>query len=207
MPTLLNIPQTQLGPITEPAINIANAVKDGHGQILRTSPTAIFMYGLASGLIIMISIVGLLLVLFDRFFRKENVKTVKFGPRSPDLQGGDKFFLEQKKGMIYEGVVTTFNDSDYYEIRSDDAIDQELVTIPSPTLEEAKMEDDRKESKREMRKTEEEYEYQAFMDRFCMENFASFVGVDVDVDDDDDDDDEEEEEEEEEDGEDEDTTT
>ncbi|TGO19345.1 hypothetical protein BPAE_0344g00010 [Botrytis paeoniae] len=198
MPALFNLPQTQLGPITEPAFDIANAVKDRHGQIPRTSPTAIFMYGLASGLIIMTSIIGLFFVLFDRLFRKENVKTVRFGPRFPDLQGGDKFFLEQKNSMIYEGVVT-FNESDYYEIRTDEAMDQESVIDPSSKLEQVEIEDDRKKSKREMRKAEEEHEYQAFMGRFSIENFASFMDANVDIDDTDDDEEEDEEDYEEED--------
>ncbi|KAF5876786.1 uncharacterized protein Bfra_003193 [Botrytis fragariae] len=181
MPALLNFHQTQLDPITEPVLDIIKAVRYGHGQIPRTSPTAIFMYGLASGLIIMTSIIGLLLVLFDRILRKENVKTIRFGPHFPESQGGDKFFLEQKNGTIYEGIVT-FNESHYYEIRSDEAIDQESVIIPSSKLEQAEIEDDRKKAKREMRKVEEEHEYQAFMGRFSIENFATFMDANVDND-------------------------
>ncbi|TGO88232.1 hypothetical protein BPOR_0175g00060 [Botrytis porri] len=163
MPALLNLHQTRLGPINEPVFEAVNSVKDGHGQTLGPSPTTIFMYGLASGLLIMTSIFVLSAALYDRYCRRKNVKLVKFGPSFPDLQGGNKFFIEQEDGMIYEGVVTV-KKSEYYDIRCDEATGQESVVIPSSKLEQVEIEDDRKKAKMELRKAEEEHEYQAFME-------------------------------------------
>ncbi|TGO11945.1 hypothetical protein BTUL_0098g00070 [Botrytis tulipae] len=103
MPALFDLPQIQFGPIDEPVFDFANAVRDVDGQIPSTFPTAIFMYGLASG---------------------ENLKLVRFGSRFPDLQEGAKFFLEQENDMIYEGVVT-WNESGYYEFKSNEEMEAE----------------------------------------------------------------------------------
>ncbi|TGO33040.1 hypothetical protein BHYA_0271g00100 [Botrytis hyacinthi] len=199
MPALFNPPQTQLGPINEPVFDIANALRDGDGQIPSTFPTAIFMYGLASGMIIVTFIFGLLCVWANRFLRRENLKLVRFSRRFPDLQEGDKFFLEQENGMIYEGVVT-WNESGYHEFKSNEEIEAESFIIPFYKLKQAEIEDDRDKAKRDVRKAEEEHEYQAFMGRFSIENFASFMDavVDDDEDEDEDADDEDEEDEDEE---------
>ncbi|THV50838.1 hypothetical protein BGAL_0134g00200 [Botrytis galanthina] len=180
MPALLNPTQTQLGPITEPIFDFANAVGDHNGQIPGTFPTAIFMYGLASGLTIMISIFCLLVVLFDQYSRRENLKLVRFGTRFPNLQEGDKFSLEQENGMIYEGVVT-LKASDFYEIKSDEGLEQESSMSPFFKLKQAEIQDDRDKAKREIRTSEEEHEYQAFMEHsrvYCYQQwFSKFLMV------------------------------
>ncbi|KAF7860524.1 uncharacterized protein EAF02_010758 [Botrytis sinoallii] len=206
MPALLNLHQTQLGPITEPVLDIVNAVRDANGQIPRTFPTAIFMYGFASGFIGLI----LLAALSHGFQRIKDVKFVKFGPSFPDLRGGDKFFLEQENGIIYEGVVR-FDKSSYCDITIDEVMEQKSVIISSSKLEQAEIEDVQRKAKRELRKAEDDHEYKAFMGSISVHGFASFVdAIDANVDnvdiEDDEDEDDEDDEEKEEDREDEDTT-
>ncbi|TGO53899.1 hypothetical protein BOTNAR_0283g00100 [Botryotinia narcissicola] len=199
MPALFNSPQIEFGPLNEPIFDIANVVGDGDGQIPSIFPIAIFMYGLASGLIIFISIFGLFCVSVNRFIRRENLKVVRFGRRFPDLQEGDKFFLEQENDVIYEGVLT-WNESGYHELKSNEEMEAESIIIPFHNLEQAEIEEDRNKARNKMRKAEEEHEYQAFMGRFSIENFASFmdaVGDDADDEDDEDEEDDEEEDEEE----------
>ncbi|KAF7929986.1 uncharacterized protein EAE97_009583 [Botrytis byssoidea] len=197
MPALFNHPQIQFGPLNEPTFDISNVFRDGDGEIPSTFPIAIFMYGLASGLIIFVSIFGLFCVLFNRFIRRENLKLVRFGRRFPDLQEGDNFILEQEDDVIYEGVVT-WNESGYYEFKSNEKMEAEPIIIPFYKSKQAEIEDDRNKARREMRKAEEEHEYQAFMGRISIENFASFMdAVDDDADDEEDEDEDEEEDEEE----------
>ncbi|TGO75433.1 hypothetical protein BELL_0213g00070 [Botrytis elliptica] len=206
MPALLNLHQTQLGPITEPVLDIVNAVRDANGQIPRTFPTAIFMYGLASGIIGLVLLVGL----SHGFQRIRDVKFVKLGPSFPDLRGGDKFFLEQENGIIYECVVR-FGESSCYDFTIDEVVEQKSVIISSSKLEQAEIEDVQRNAKRELRKAEDDHEYNAFMSSISVHGFASFVDAmdanvdNVDIEDDEDEDDEDDEEKEE-DREDEDTT-
>ncbi|KAM0134189.1 hypothetical protein ACHAP3_005502 [Botrytis cinerea] len=174
MPGLFNFPTPRLGPITDLAIDIANSVSDRNIKILEHLLNMIIIVGIGSGLIMIIFISALLVVQIYRILRPENVKTVKSSPQSPGLQEGAEFVVERKNGMSVVGV-SNLDKLNHGKIIIDEAKDQESRVIPSSTLENTEMKNDRRKAKREMRKAEEEYEYQRFMGRFSTESFASFV--------------------------------
>ncbi|TEY42316.1 hypothetical protein BOTCAL_0395g00100 [Botryotinia calthae] len=174
MPGLFNLPTPKLGMITDPAIDIANSVNDRNIQILEHLLNVIIMFGIGSGLVMIISISALLVVQIYRILRPENVKTAKSSHHSPSLQEGVRFLIDQKNGMSFVGGLN-LDELNHYKIIIEEARDQESVVIPSSTLENAEILNDRKKAKREMRKAEEECEYQRFMGRFSTEDFASFV--------------------------------
>lgn len=171
---LFNFPALKLGPITDPAVDITNSVNDRNIKILEYLLNMMIIFGIGSGLVMIISISTLLVVRIYRILRSENVKTVKISPQSPSVQEGVGFLVEQKNGVSVVGV-SNLDKLNHDKIIVDEGKDQESSVISSSTLENAEMEIDRKKAKREMRKAEEEYEYQRFMGRFSTEGFASFV--------------------------------